>query len=145
MTDSPRTPVCLECGATDDQQALECWYCRRRNRRRSSSSPIASSNGRRARGPLSTIRGWMVLIALIAVAAAISRTAPMPVLLMMTIVFVPSVMITEIRANRRQRRGLPMSGWERTVSVIQAMVAFSVLLLFGFTIAACIALSFVAR
>ena len=61
----------------------------------------------------------MVLIALIAVAAAALRTAPMLVTLSVMVVVLPSLGMTELRANRRRRQGRPMSGWGRTVSVIQ--------------------------
>jgi hypothetical protein len=73
LADSPKTVVCLTCGARDDQNVLECWSCRRRVRRkRLSGLRIAPSRARPRRGLL--LINWMVLIALVAVAAAVLRT-----------------------------------------------------------------------
>jgi type III secretory pathway component EscV len=72
----------------------------------------------------------MILIALIAVAAAVVRTFPTATVLILAaiILVLPSLLITEIRANQRRRRGQPMSGGERAASVIQVTVACPFLL-----------------
>ncbi len=65
----------------------------------------------------------MILIALIGVAAAVLRTAPMRLIFALILVLIPpALLMTEIRAKRRRSRGRPMSDEERVVSVIKMML-----------------------
>ena len=73
-----------------------------------------------------TIKGWMILIAFVAVATAVSRRAPISVCV--TIAVVPSLLVTGILAKQRRRQGMPMSDWEWTVSAFQITAGFMVML-----------------
>ncbi len=129
VNDLSKAQVCLECGATEDQPSPECWYCVRRARRTRRARPrlsVAPTTGERARGALSTIKGWMILIAFVAVATAVSRRAPISVCA--TIAVVPSLLVTGILAKQRRSQGMPMSDWEWAVSTFQITGAFMVML-----------------
>jgi hypothetical protein len=107
-------PTCWSCGAPNDRGSTECWLCQRRDwsryprlRTRLSPPPALPE-----RGPLSTIGGWMVLIAAIGVSLAILVLAP-PLFVVLLASAVPALSLTEIRTYRRRRRGEPVSGWQR--------------------------------
>ncbi len=106
-------PICWSCGAPNTPGSSECWLCQRRDwnryaglRRR---RPAPASPGR---GPLSTIGGWMVVIAAIGVALAILVVAP-PLAVVLLASAVPALFVTEFKTYRRRRRGEPVSGWQR--------------------------------
>src|SRR5947207_13447675 len=108
--------ICWDCGATNDPGASECWLCQRRDWRRDP-GPLPRRRVPPPRGPLSSIAGWMVLIALIAVVAGVFRLAP-GLGIALLIFALPAWAITEVKARRRHRRNLPMSGMEKTLWII---------------------------
>jgi len=120
--------ICWDCGATNDPAASECWLCQRRDwRKHPDDRPGYSALPARTRGPLSTIGGWMALIAVIGVAAAIFRDAPgLAVLLFVSVV--PALIVTEVKARSRRRRGEPMSVSERVAWVIGLAIVIPILL-----------------
>ena len=106
-------PICWSCGAPNTPGSSECWLCQRRDwnrytglrRRRLAPAPPG-------RGPLSTIGGWMVVIAAIGVALAIFVVAP-PLAVVLLVSAVPALFVTEFKTYRRRRRGEVVSGWRR--------------------------------
>jgi len=72
----------------------------------------------------------MIVVAVTAVAAAILRPSHEQLLyISCVLVLSPAVWITEIRAKRRRNQGLPMSVWERVVSVSQLTAGIVCLLI----------------
>jgi hypothetical protein len=133
MTESPSGPgrrpetICWSCGAPNDVGSSECWLCQRRDwnrypgiRRRLAPAPSG-------RGPLSTIGGWMVLIAGIGVALGIVVAAP-PVAIGLVLSSVPALAITEFKAYRRRRRGESVSGWQRLIWFVEFTILIPILL-----------------
>jgi hypothetical protein len=89
----------------------------------------------RPRGPLSSIAGWMFLIALIAVFAAIFRTAP-GVAIALLLCILPAWAITALNAARRRRRGVPMPRAEKVLlfaalTILIPIVVIAVLVALG--------------
>jgi hypothetical protein len=76
-----------------------------------------------SRGPLTTIGGWMVLIALIGIVLAILVLVP-PLFVVLLAAAVPALFITEFKTYRRRRRGEVVSGWRR----LRWFVGFTVLI-----------------
>ena len=136
---SPRPePICWECGASNTPGSSECWLCQRRDwnrypglqRRRGS---ISTPQGPR-RGPMSTIAGWMIGIAVLGVAIGLFREAPgVAVLLMISVV--PALAITEVKAARRRRNDDPMPPWERLARVLALTILIPVLVIIALAIA----------
>ena len=87
----------------------------------------------------------MILIAVCALLLAFLRRDGMMTLLVLAFGVVPAQLLTEIRANGRRRRGVPMSGRARTVSVIQLTAALPLLLILAGEFAACILNTLVPR
>jgi hypothetical protein len=118
--------VCWDCGATNDPGASECWLCQRRNWRQSPGSrprPAVPP----PRGLHSSIAGWMVLIALVAVVAGLVRSAPgLGVVLLVCVL--PAMIITEIRASRLRRQNLSMSAMEKVLWILGLTILIPVLL-----------------
>lgn len=127
MSDPKSTPdvTCWDCGASNHPASTECWLCQRRNwRRYPRPQPMQLQHiPPRSRGPLSSIAGWMVLIAVIAVFAAIFRMAPGLAIALLVCVL-PAWAITAMNAARRRRRGEPMSGAEK----VQLIVVLTILI-----------------
>jgi small-conductance mechanosensitive channel len=70
----------------------------------------------------------MVLIAMIGVAVGIIREAPgLAIVLLATVV--PALVVTEVKASRRRRRGEPMSGWERVAWILALTILIPILLI----------------
>lgn len=121
-------PICWSCGAPNTPGSSECWLCQRRdwNRytglRRRRLAPAPSG-----RGPLSTIGGWMVVIAVIGVALAILAVAP-PLAAVLLVSAMPALFVTEFKTYRRRRRGEPVSGWQRLVWFLGFTILFPIVL-----------------
>jgi hypothetical protein len=122
MSDPKPKPdlTCWDCGASNHPASSECWLCQRRDWRNSPGFRPRQTNPP-TRGPLSTIAGWMVLIALIAVFAGIFRTAP-GLAIALLVCGLPAWAITEVKAARRRRRDEPMSGMERALWIVALTV-----------------------
>jgi hypothetical protein len=75
----------------------------------------------------------MILIAVIAVASAVLRSARRePFVFIPPLLIIPAILMTEIRAKRRRDRGLRMSAWERVVAVTHLTIGLVALLVFAF-------------
>ncbi len=134
MTPNPE-PSCWDCGATNDPGASECWLCQRVDWKKDP----GLRRGRPApevprRGPMSTIAGWMILIAAIGVAAGIFREAP-GLAMVLLISVVPALALTEWKAYRRRRRGVPMTVPQRIVLVLALTVLIPILLAIALVVA----------
>jgi ribosomal protein L40E len=128
-------PVCWDCGATNVPGASECWLCQRRDwREHPGLRPRHPASPPPQRGPLSTIAGWMILIAVIGVAAGLLREAPGLAVVLLVIVG-PALATTEVKASRRRRRGEPMSSWEWTLWVLGLMFLIPIVLIVAVAIA----------
>jgi hypothetical protein len=119
---------------TNHPGAAECWLCHRRDWREyfgpQHKQPLALA----PRPPLSSITGWMVLTALIAITLGVFQAAPgLGIMLMISVL--PALLITEIRATRRLRRGLSMSGAERVFSIVWLAILLPFLLVASIVIA----------
>ncbi len=75
---------------------------------------------------MSTIAGWMILIAAIGVAVGIFREAPGLAMVLLVSV-VPALALTEWKAYRRRRRGEPMSVPQRILMVIVLTILIPIL------------------
>ena len=97
---SDRTPElelpCWHCGAWNHPGSSECWLCQRRDWRKSPGFQ-PSQTTRPTRGPLSTIAGQMILIALIAVFLVIFMAAP-PLAIALLVCALPAWAITEMKS-----------------------------------------------
>ncbi len=135
MSDPKPEPdlTCWDCGALNHPASSECWLCQRRDWRKSPGfrprQTIPST-----RGPLSTIAGWMVLIALIAVLAGLFREAPGLAIALLVCVL-PAWAITEVKAARRRRRAKPMSGMERALWIVALTILIPILVITALGIA----------
>lgn len=120
-------PICWECGASNARGSSECWLCQRRDWNR--------YTGRRTRdtrppdlprhGPLSTIGGWMIGIAILGVTIALFREAPgLAIALLISVV--PALAMTELKAYRR-RRGDPLTVGERVAWILVLSVLIPIL------------------
>ncbi len=128
MNEAPLAPTCWDCGAPNDPGSSECWLCQRRDwNRYPALRRSRSASGPAERGPLSTIGGWMVLIAATAVALAIFVAAPW-LIIVLSASAVPALFVTEFKAFRRRRRGEPMSGWQRLAWFLGLTILFPILL-----------------
>ena len=137
-------PTCWDCGAPNDPGASECWLCQRRDWRGYRGVRPGYPAPARRRGPLSTIGGWMILIAVIGVAVGIFREAPgLAILLLISVV--PALIITEIKAYRRRRRGEPMSGLDRLLWVLLLSILVPFLLIIALAVALFMYCSFTMR
>jgi hypothetical protein len=119
MSQAALGPICWHCGAPNDAGSSQCWLCQRRNWRgipsfRTRFSPPLDLP---RRGPMSTIRGQMLVIAAIAVALAIVVLVP-PMAIALLISALPAYFITEIKAIKRRLRGDPMSAWVYAVTLV---------------------------
>jgi hypothetical protein len=121
-------PTCWDCGATNDPGASECWLCQRPDWRKYPGVRPRYPATAPPRGPFSTIGGWMVLIAVIGVAVGIYREAPGLATVLLASV-VPALVVTEVKASRRRRRGEPMSGWERVAWILALTILIPILLI----------------
>jgi hypothetical protein len=128
-------PACWDCGATNDPVASECWLCQRTDwkkypgLRRGRPAPELPR-----RGPMSTIAGWMILIAAIAVAVGLFREAPgLAVVLLVSVV--PALTLTEWKAYHRRRRGEPMTVPQRIVMVIVLTILIPILVIIALVVA----------
>jgi hypothetical protein len=136
--------VCWDCGATNDPGASECWLCHRRDWRQSPGSLATKPVSQPSKALLtrSIWWGWMVLIAIIAVTfysepglvLSILSSPGMGILLLILSV-VLAVIITEIRASRRRRQGLPMSGFDAVASIVLLTILIPSLVMVAFVIA----------
>lgn len=122
-------PICWDCGAPNAPGSSECWLCQRRDwnrypapRRRRPPPPNLPR-----RGPLSTIAGLMIWTAIVGVSMSVFVLAP-PLGIVLVAAFVPALIVTEVKASGRRRRGEPMSGWERASWVLGLMILFPILL-----------------
>jgi hypothetical protein len=128
--------ICWECGATNDPGSSECWLCQRRDWNR-----YPAPRARRAaplqlprRGPLSTIAGLMIGIAILGVAIGLFREAPgLTVFLLISVA--PALAITELKARGRYRRGDPMSIGERILRVVVLMILIPILVVLALVVA----------
>jgi hypothetical protein len=134
MTPNPE-PACWDCGATNDPGASECWLCQRTDwkkypgLRRGRPAPELPR-----RRPMSTIAGWMILIAAIGVAVGLFREAPgLAVSLLVSIA--PALAITEVKAYRRQHRGVPMTIPERIAMVLILAIVIPILVIIALVVA----------
>ncbi len=107
-------PICRSCGAPNTPGSSECWLCQRRDWNRSSAlrTRMTPPSDLPSRGPLGTIGGWMVVIALIGVALAILVLVP-PLFVVLLAAALPALFVTEFKTNRRRRRDEWVSGWQR--------------------------------
>ncbi len=99
--------VCRECGASNDAGSVECWLCNGRALARA-----AAGSQSRGRGYFSSISGWMVVVAILAVCLGLYAVAP-GLLFLAAISVLPALAIVEFNAARRRRGGMPMSAVER--------------------------------
>ena len=120
-------PACWDCGATNDPGSSECWLCHRGDWDKDPGIRwLPSGPDRPRRGPMLTIAGWMILIAVIGVAIGLVREVPgLGFLLLISVV--PALVVTEVKARRRRRRGEPMSGWERTFWLVGLTILIPIL------------------
>ncbi|QEH39114.1 hypothetical protein OJF2_77260 [Aquisphaera giovannonii] len=113
--------VCRECGASNDAGSSECWLCNGR-----SLASAAAGSSPRPRGFFSSISGWMVAIAGLAVCMGLYALAP-GMLFLAAISVLPAIAAVEVKAARRRRLGLPMSAAERVVIFVLITVVTPVL------------------
>jgi hypothetical protein len=127
---------CRHCGASNDPGASECWLCQRRDWRGFTGfapEPIATYP--QPRGLLSTIAGWMVLIAMIAVGLAVFQLAPGLGIIWLFFVG-PAWAITEVKARRRIYRSLtPMSGIEKALWIMGLTILIPVTVIVALVVA----------
>ncbi len=117
-------PTCWDCGAPNTPGSSECWLCQRRDWNR---YPGHRRRAARERGPLSTIRGWMALIAGIGLVLALFIASP-PLGFILSASALPALLVTEFIASRRRRRGEPMNGGQRLAWFIGLTILFPILL-----------------
>ncbi len=83
---------------------------------------------------MSTIAGWMILIAVIGVAMGLFREAP-GLAFVLLISVVPALAVTEVKAYRRRRRGEPMSGLERSCWFVGLTILIPILAVVALVVA----------
>lgn len=135
--DNPKPePRCWDCGAANDPGSTECWLCQRRdwNRYPRLRTRPAPPPDRPRRGPMSTIGGLMIGIAVLGLSIAIFREAPGLGLLLLVSV-VPALAVTEVKARRRYRIGEPMSVGERILRVVVLTIVIPILVIVALVIA----------
>ncbi len=128
----PELP-CWHCGAWNHRGSSECWLCQRRDWNKSPLLPPRTA-ARSPRGPLSTIAGHMILIALIAVFLVIFIAAP-PLAIALLVCALPAWAIVEMKARRRRRRGDSMSGIERALWIVGLTIGIPIVLAVALAIA----------
>jgi hypothetical protein len=135
MTDPKPEPesTCWDCGASNHPTSSECWLCQRRDWRKSPGVRPRQTTPP-TRGPLSTIAGWMVLIALVAVFAGIFRAAP-GLAIALLVCILPAWAITEVGAARRRRRDDPMSRMERALWIVALTIMIPIVVITALGIA----------
>ena len=69
----------------------------------------------------------MIWTAIVGVSMSVFVLAP-PLGIVLVAAFVPALIVTEVKASGRRRRGEPMSGWERASWVLGLMILFPILL-----------------
>lgn len=129
-------PRCWDCGAPNSPGSSECWLCQRRdwNRYPRSRTRLNSPPDGPRRGPLSTIAGLMIGIAVLGVSIAMFREAPgLAVVLVISVA--PALAITELKARKRYRRGEPMSIGERVLRVVVLTILIPILVIVALAIA----------
>jgi hypothetical protein len=126
--------TCWDCGVTNHPDASECWLCQRQDWRKFPGSQPRQTTSPPPRGPHSSIANWMVLIAMVAVVTGVFRSAP-GLSLVVLISVLPALIVTEIRASRRRRRNLPMSGMEKALWIMGLTILIPVLLMIALVIA----------
>ncbi|MGP0067244.1 MAG: hypothetical protein ACLQGP_27075 [Isosphaeraceae bacterium] len=136
MSDPKSTPelTCWDCGASNHPGSSECWLCQHRDWRRYPGVRPRQTIPPAPRGALSSIAGWMVLIALIAVFAGIFRAAP-GLAIALLVCFLPAWAITSVKAGRRRRRAEPMSGMERALWIIGLTILIPIVVITALGIA----------
>ena len=127
-------PRCWDCGASNDPGSSECWLCQRRDwNRYPGPRGLRVPPGRpRDRSP-SSIAGLMTGIAIIAVTFGLYREAP-GVAIAAAIAVGPALLLTELKARKRWRRGEPMSAVERILRVIALTIVIPILLIVALVI-----------
>jgi hypothetical protein len=147
MSDLQRRPepTCWDCGAANDPGASECWLCLRKDWNQTPDIRwIDQGRDHPRRNPMSTIGGWMVLIAVIGVAIGFFREAPgLTIILMISVV--PALFFTELKARKRQSRGEPMSGWERAFWLLGLTILIPILTVVALVVALFTYCAFLAR
>ena len=128
----PELP-CWHCGAWNHRGSSECWLCQRRDWNKSPFLPPRPAT-RPTRGPLSTIAGHMLLIALIAVFLVVFIAAP-PLAIALLVCALPAWAITEMKARRRRRRGESMSGIEKALWIVILTIGIPIVLIVALGIA----------
>ncbi len=117
--------ICRECGATNDPGASECWLCHRRDWHRSPAVRPAPPAPAPTIQP-TTIAVVLVLIAVVLIAWGAWQDAPgLSVLLLGSVL--PALLVTELKARKRERRGEPMSAWDRVGSIIALTIVIPIL------------------
>jgi hypothetical protein len=86
---------------------------------------------------MSTIAGWMVMIAVIGVAIALFREIPAAAFLLMFTV-VPALVVTELVDSRRRRRGRPMSREQKMTWILALTIQIPALLALVLGLAFCL-------
>jgi Flp pilus assembly protein TadB len=117
---------CRHCGAWNHRGSSECWLCQRRDWRRPPGFPPGPTT-RPTRGPLATIAGLMVLIALIALFLVVFIAVP-PLAIVLLVFALPAWAVTEMSARRRRRRGRSMSGIEKALLIVGLTIGIPVVL-----------------
>lgn len=132
--DNPKPePRCWDCGAANDPGSTECWLCQRRDWNR---SPAA-----RASRPTPAEPAYPSSMASLITAAAIGLLAlalypDNPGLAVaLGAAVLPAVILTEVKARRRGRRGEPMSAVERILRVVALTIILPILLVVALIIA----------
>jgi len=138
---SPAESKCRHCGASNTPGSSECWLCQRRDWRGYPGSPPRPVTSPARRGPLSSIAGWMVLIAIIAVFAWIFRTVP-GLAIGLLVCALPAWAITAVKAGRRRRRDQPMSGTEKVLWIVGLTILIPIVVITALGIALFVFCSF---
>lgn len=94
-------------------------------------------SSRPGHGPLSTIAGWMIAIAVIGLALALSRALPEAAILLMVTV-VPATVVTELVDHRRRRRGQPMFREQKIAWILALSVQLPAFLALALGLAFCL-------
>jgi hypothetical protein len=129
-------PTCWDCGVPNTPGSSECWLCQRRdwNRYAGRRTRLAPPPEPPRRGPLSTIAGLMIEIAIFGAAVGLFREAP-GVAVFLLVSVAPALAITELKARGRYRRGDPMPAWERIARIIALTILIPILVIVALAIA----------
>jgi len=138
----PSERICDHCGAANDPGARECWLCERviRPRLIPQAQPRRRAEAGRPRAMLPHFLRWtdaipepppsgmLVAATVLVIAVAVLVVAPVlgiPLLLSV----IPALLITEGRARRRWRQGLPMTAVERVLRVVVLSIVVPIALI----------------